>query len=246
MPCLFLLLTLDIVLNSHSTNSQPTNTMPPQNFRFDFLALPPKARLRIYKYLLVCKPQDQITPEYRPAAAQPLTPSILATCKQIHAEACPILYSKNEFLVSEPERIFRWFTQIGRLNIKHLRKVRIFVEAVYSTKEIPFLSTASESLSWYKLLDQLAREATGLRHLHIYWDADPTCGHYGAGKDLRFVRELAKIHGLKSMDVAGYYAIHWPRYLTEKMGILVQEKDRSQPYLQYLRKYQQGTEKLVP
>ena len=67
-------------------------------------------------------------------------------------------------------------------------------------------------------------------------------GHYGAGMDLRFVRELAKISGLQSMVIDGFYAMHWPQYLTEKMGVPIQEEEPSQ----YRRMYQRGTENLVP
>lgn len=60
------------------------------------------------------------------------------------------------------------------------------------------------------------------------------------------MRELAKIRGLESMVVAGFYAVHWPRYLAEQMGVSVQEEDLTASWLQYLRKYQRGTENLVP
>ena len=109
-----------------------------------------------------------------------------------------------------------------------------------------FLGRTSEISLWYKLLDQLAREATGLRHIFVCWDSEEAWPFFGAGKDLRFVRELAKIRGLESMVVAGYYAVHWPRYLAEQMGVSVQERDNTAPSLQYLRKFQQGTENLVP
>lgn len=215
--------------------------MPPQTSQVDFLSLPSKARLRIFEYVLVS--EQQIIPHCRPAADPPVTPSILRTCKQIHSEASPILYSKNTFLVCEPKWIIEWFTKIGPVNIKHLNRIRIFVDPVYSTKEIPLLQTTTESSLWYKLLDRLAREATGLRHVYIYWDAEGTCGHYGVGKDLRFVQELAKIQRLRSMVINGFYAMHWPRYLARKMGMPIEEKGRTEPLL---REYQRGTEKLIP
>jgi len=218
--------------------------MPPQKSPVDFLSLPLEARLRIYEFVLICKPR--VIPHYKPSADSPVTPSILRACKQIHSEASPIRYSKNTFLIAEPERILKWFIRIGRINIKHLKSIRVFVHPVYYPRETPFLGTASESCFWYKLLDQLAREATGLRYVYIYWDAEETCGHYGAGRDLRFVRELAKIQRLQSMIITGFYAMHWPRYLAENMGVLIREEDHTQPFLQLLRKYQRGTENLVP
>lgn len=190
-----------------------------------FLSLPLEARLRIYKYLLVCKPQ--VITHCRPATEYPITPSILRTCKQIHNEASSILYMKNTFLIADPERNLKWLEQIGRRNLKLLSSIRIFVDPVYSTRNF-----------WYKLLDHLAREVTALQYIYIYWDTY----RGGAGKDLRFVRELAKIQGLQSMVVEGFYAIHWPRFLAEKMGIQVQENERSPS----LRNYQRGTENLIP
>ena len=117
---------------------------------------------------------------------------------------------------------------------------------MYYIQAIPILGIKSDSSAWYRLLDRLARKATGLRHVYINWDAEETCGHYGAGKDVRFVHELAKIQGLQSMTITGCYALHWPRYLAEEMGVLIQEGDCSLSSLQYLRKYQQGTENLAP
>ena len=218
--------------------------MPPQQPNFVFLSLPLKARLRIYEFIFIVKPQ--VIPYCKPPAHHPITPAILRTCKQIHNEASPVLYSKNTFLIAEPERILKWFMQIGRANIKLLNNIRIFVDPVRRSTMDTFLGRASEISLWYKLLDQLAREATGLRHVFVYWDSEETWIFFGAGKDLRFVRELAKIRGLESMVVAGFYAVHWPRYLAEQMGVSVQEREYDASSLQYLRKFQQGTENLVP
>jgi hypothetical protein len=81
------------------------------------LALPFEIRLQIYEYLLYswvpiivsprrrqqsteaerCSycghPHLKVTPPWRPHVA------VLCTCKQINAEATPILYRKNEFVV---------------------------------------------------------------------------------------------------------------------------------------------------
>ena len=67
-----------------------------------------------------------------------------------------------------------------------------------------------------------------------------------AGEDLRFVRELAKIQGLRSMVLDGHYGMHWPRYLSEKMGVEVVEKLHDVDGLWGLRRFQKGTEDLIP
>lgn len=217
--------------------------MSSHNSQITFLSLPPKARFRIYEYIFICKPQ--IIPDCRPAAGPSIVPSLLRTCKQIRSEASSVLYSKNDFLIAMPELDFEWLIQIGRDNIKLLNSIRIFPHAVYSTENTLF-SSDKESSFWYKVLDLLARKATGLRRVYIFWDAEPSWGHCGAGRDLRFVRELAKIQGLESMVVGGCYGVHWPRYLTEKMGVPVLEKQDDQFSLQRLRRFQRGTEHLIP
>ena len=218
--------------------------MPPQEPRFNFLALPPEIRLHFYECILTCKPQ--VMPDLRPPAERSIAPTILRTCKQIHREASPALYSQNKFLIANPERILRWLQKIGRVNIGLLKSIRLFPHAVYCTEDSLF-GDASVSRAWYRLLDRLAREATGLRRVYIYWDSADTFTHFGAGRDVRFVRELAGIQGLQSMVVDGYYAVHWPRYLAENMGVPVQERGQEEQwYLESLRRYQRGTENLIP
>lgn len=73
-----------------------------------------------------------------------------------------------------------------------------------------------------------------------------TPGAYGAGKDMRFLRELGRIPNLQSMVLFGYYAPIWLSYLTEKMGIEAEEGLRSKEDWEALRRYQLGTEGLIP
>ncbi|MDI1486143.1 MAG: hypothetical protein OHK93_004333 [Ramalina farinacea] len=218
---------------------------PHRTKELSFLSLPPDARHRIYELLLTSKPL--VMPDCRPAAQTAVTPSILRTSRQIHPEASPILYRENTFLIAEPERILHWFHQMGPANLAQLRRIRVFVHAVYATKDVPFLDIKRDGPAWYELLDCLARRATGLRHVFMYWDAAEDCNHMGAGKDVRFVRELARIQGLERMEIAGFYAMGWPRYLAEKMGVAIQQEGDCTAYsLQRLRRFQRGTEGLLP
>ena len=83
--------------------------------------------------------------------------------------------------------------------------------------------------------------------MFLCWDTAEDCNHLGAGKDVRFVRGLARIQGLESMELAGFYAMGWPPYLAEEMGVAIQQEgDRTAYSLQRLRKYQWGTQGLVP
>ena len=74
---------------------------------FRLLDLPPKLRLKIYRFALVNEiPIDCYSP-YRPAflpnVIQPLTIQcgLLQASGQVHREASPILYGDNEFLVND-------------------------------------------------------------------------------------------------------------------------------------------------
>ena len=94
----------------------------------------------------------------------------------------------------------------------------------------------------------------------------------GLGDNLHFVRALGKIRGLEKLVIEGFYAKHWPAYLEETIGVQVQaisgrflpepilrEGDLAREELIYVmyihdmneelqifRKYQQGTEDLIP
>ena len=235
VPCLSSSpLTKYLILTEHNTN-----VMSSRESRSDFLSLPLEVRFRIYEDLLVCK--LYVTPEYRPRARPPITLSVLRTCKQIYTEASPIFYSKNEILVDEPEPIIRWLTRIGRINVRHLRRLRIFVGAVNYGGDFSSRDSACVGHLWYKLLDELARDAAGLRHIYVYWSFK--CSG-AAGKDLPFVRRLGKLQRLQSMDLDGYYPKQWPSYLAKKLGIEVQEEQPSSLFLQ--KKYQRETENLIP
>lgn len=214
--------------------------MPLQNSQATFLLLPLELRLCIYEYIFPC---ESLTVPYD--CHKPSVPSsILRTCKQIHQEASPTLYLTVTFWIADPERAYKWFMEIGRVNIKLLTQIHFSVSYHSSFRE-GIASNADDLVFWYKVLDLLAREATGLRHVQIHWSADPWTG-YGRGKDLRFVRELAKIQGLKSMALVGFYGMHWPRYLTEKMGVAVEEVPYDESWLPRQRRFQQSTKDLIP
>ena len=174
-------------------------------------------------------------------------PCILRTCKKIYNEAVSILYTRNALLISQPKQNLEWLDQIGPVNANRLRRLRIFVEAVWRSARSPWTDSPGDDAVWYKLLDQLAPKTTGLQYLYVHWHSEPSCGYYGAGRDLRFIRGLAKLQGLQAMVINGSYAKHWPRYLIEKMGVQLQEKDPGSPYMreEALRKYQRGTESLI-
>ncbi|KAI4143278.1 MAG: hypothetical protein L6R39_004637 [Caloplaca ligustica] len=175
---------------------------------YGFLSLPRELRDQIYEYVLssnaeVMEPYD---------LEEGLVPAIIRTCKQVESEGCAVLYTKYTYLFNIPPWDLEWLTTIGKANVMRLKTIRIVVAPTYW-----------KSL-WYRLLHSLARDAKGLRHVYIFWDCDD---FDGIGKDVRFVRELGAIQHPESTTVDGYYGLHWPGYLTDKMNARFEKKTAS-------------------
>jgi hypothetical protein len=168
--------------------------------------------------------------------------------QSIHHQASPAYYSENTFMLDDPSFALRWLEQIGQDNIKHLAKLRIFPSAVYNLGPYPSFSGAPASgPKWCELFDTLANKAIGLREIYIYWDAEPTCWHFGGGFDVDVVRALARIQGLQKLEIAGFFAKEWPAYLEGKLGMKVWGRQGQEEwYLKALRKFQRDLRDLSP
>ncbi|OJZ89727.1 hypothetical protein ASPFODRAFT_43006 [Aspergillus luchuensis CBS 106.47] len=201
-----------------------------------FLTLPPELRLLIYTHLLTNKHHhrrtlsvaDNIT-NAPPSTQYPihlhhhhnktnnLHPSILLTCKQIHAEALPILYTHNTFSTTHPTQLHHHLTSIGPLNTSLLRSLHIFV---------PWSNSSSTIWSWIVLLHDLSEHATGLRYLEIGWDTNiPWLTHMepgdearGLGDNILFVHALARLRQLRRLKIYGFFGVEWPGYLRRELG----------------------------
>jgi hypothetical protein len=197
-----------------------------------FLTLPTELRLPIYEAYLINRTEwsfrntsirtlvpvslsrDQRASQARDAH---LEPAILRVCKQIRDEASPILYS-NTFHAEEAHDMIWFLERIGGVNVTYVRSLHLRV------------STRAELDPWVQLLQTLAKDATGLRHIDIGWDADARTHTFqdegahgrGLGDNLDFVRALARIQSIGELSIDGYYAKPWPAYLETEMGARVQ------------------------
>ncbi|KAB5513319.1 hypothetical protein GE09DRAFT_1231946 [Coniochaeta sp. 2T2.1] len=161
-----------------------------------------------------------------------MEPAILRACKQIYHEAAPVLYSRNIFRFSRPNKMLQFLERAGPANIKLIRFLDM---RPIMWRDLPFQL-------WLTLLNTLAVECTGLRHVRIYWATDETTWwntnertwralprgdpERGLGDNLAFVRALVKIKGLERMIICGYYGKHWPTYLERETGAYVREEPR--------------------
>ncbi|PYH39685.1 HNH endonuclease signature motif containing protein [Aspergillus neoniger CBS 115656] len=221
----------------------PTELPPPPPPKANlFLTLPPELRLLIYTHLLtnhhhhhhhrrtlsaannIANNRPQLSTQNQIHLYNPhhnktnnLHPSILLTCKQIHAEALPILYTQITFSTTHPTHLHHHLTSIGPLNTSLLRSLHIFV---------PWSNSSSTIWSWIVLLHNLSEHATGLRYLEIGWDTNiPWLTHMepgdearGLGDNILFVHALARLRQLRRLRIYGFFGVEWPGYLRRELG----------------------------
>lgn len=154
----------------------------------------------------------------------------------------PSYYRDNTFMVRDwPAPGLKWLNKIGA-NIQNITKLRVIIHAVYNPGLLPTLfEEPQQGPHWRAMFEKLATEATGLKELHIYWDADTTGMHWGGGKDASVHQALGKLRGLNTFEIAGYFAKELPAYLKENTGLTVwEESGKDKSYLQQLRRFQRG------
>ncbi|MCJ1470031.1 hypothetical protein MMC07_008676 [Pseudocyphellaria aurata] len=149
--------------------------------------------------------------------------------------------------VSQPGALMTW---LRTNNAALITNLSIYVDPVVSGSPSP--------QQWCRLFDQLQHDATNLQALTVYWDAEGPWGtpkpwslgdiimHPGLGRSVVFIRGLAQLKEKESVEMGGFYAKHWPKYLEEKVGLKPVE-DISTGYRERaLRDYQHYTERLNP
>ncbi|KAL2007468.1 hypothetical protein VTN00DRAFT_8906 [Thermoascus crustaceus] len=100
-------------------------------------------------------------------------------------------------------------------NVKRLEYLRLVVPADYGSRDILEDMSQTKRL-WLGLLEKLANKATGLRFMKVYFDHE-SWFFPGAGKDVRFVEELARFRGVQ-MIMHGYFQRGWPEYVENRTG----------------------------
>jgi hypothetical protein len=103
------------------------------------------------------------------------------------------------------------------------------------------LGPISDGRAWGIIFELLCQEGTEIETLYIDWD--PSGEASWLGKDLDFIRGLAKVNVTQLVHFKGLYAKSWPRYVAEKLAVPVETPDaNSSDQLEY----QAGTEFLDP
>lgn len=202
-----------------------------------FLTLPVELRLQVYGYAFI-PTEHKFTRKWD--SRDRATVSLLRTCKQVHSEAAPVLYSGMTFHLYVCTNALDFLHSIGPINRTYIKSLHIF-----------FIS-APRIAVWKELVHVLKHDVKGLRQLRVVWKDTI----HGAGKDPRYVRGLATIRGLEELSIGGFYAKRWPEYLETKMGLPVSVEDgrkdgswtqRSSLLTLNLRdEFQKGTEDFYP
>jgi len=172
------------------------------------------------------------------------TDPILLNCSSINEEAAQPLLTSLTVNVSEPLGLLNW---LKSNNPKYITGLDVFVDAYVKFDLMSGMAEKNYNqllTSWQRLFDKLAREATNLQHLKVYWDWENFI-HPGLGKDLCFVRALAQLKVQQSIKIDGFYAQPWPEYLERKMG-LRPSVPAEDPLAAERRRYQNGTQGLLP
>ncbi|MCJ1267594.1 hypothetical protein MMC22_007479 [Lobaria immixta] len=231
-----------------------------------FLTIPAELRLRIYEYALISRCESIPNPSLmdgdkkmimvdgrmngKPTWSNTsISPALLQTCRTIYLEASPVMYAENTFFVQDPQNTIAFLQQIGSTQARDLESLKLWVGPGPSSPSGP-------SGPWVELLNQLAQNATGLRKLVIVFFANrtllgPRWRDRGLGGNPHFLVALAKIQGLKTLEIGGYYAQHWLPYLEEKMGVSVHARvcfceTPSRADVENFIHYQRGVQHLNP
>jgi hypothetical protein len=160
--------------------------------------LPPEIRLRIYENLLGLP--EPITFVNEPATpnslclwkAYGLCPAILQTCKKIHHEAGPLLYSRNHFQFPaiwhdessfEVINITPFVRQIGKWNLCQIRYIRLPFPSFY---EYSVLAAEGADLDLRKSFDHVRDSFIGLHTVEmiLYGVLSPESLYYTTGSEL--------------------------------------------------------------
>lgn len=83
--------------------------------------------------------------------------------------------------------------------------------------------------------------------MYVHFSAVPNRSYKVCGprNDLKFVEELGKIK-VSKMDIGGYFAAEWPRYLERMLGMPVwNPRNKSAGYLEELSEFQKRTENFI-
>jgi hypothetical protein len=149
--------------------------------------------------------------------------------------------------VDNPTRFLTFLQELGPKKSSDLRSLRICPSAVYRKDGLELFGAQADGYcsgpEWCKLLNKLADEATGLEYVYVFLDSDEGGGHYGAGRDVNFVKALGRLKVSGKMELVRLFANGWPRYLEEKIGMPVWNEESESAFgLRWLRHYQKSTE----
>jgi hypothetical protein len=145
-------------------------------------------------------------------------------------DAPPDLLPSLGINVSEPATLVTW---LNTNSAALITDITIFIDA-----------TDRSPQRWYLLLSKLQEEATNIQSLAVYWDAEGM--HTGLGTSVAFVRRLAQLKVMRSVNIGGFYAKCWPEYLEENLGLKPVNTQSSPIWDQLRRNYQRGAERLNP
>ncbi|CZS91010.1 uncharacterized protein RCO7_01392 [Rhynchosporium graminicola] len=212
-PLLSLPLELRLKIYTHilpSRHHKIVTSIPPTNYFYNTSSFPPQTTYPFGR----SAPQNSKTPStpYRVLTKNPhvsfphqtITASLLRTCKQIHAEAEPVLYSSNasiwEFSVHLDALIGFWDerSRVARQCVRNLRlgfEVPVFENGGLESAIGDMIGR--KAAAWERMVQFVGKGMTGLKEIDLcVWCADGT----GSGFPGKTERPLLDEEFIPSVD----------------------------------------------
>lgn len=187
-----------------------------------FFHLPTELRQKIYGYLLIAQDQPIVWPTN--ASSYDLTPSLLATCSQVHKEAGSILYRKNSFKFSHPSDCNVFVHIADRVHRHDIVSLVLRIHEKELRMWQGYLPSTHEKRSFSKDFSRLQTLSVSLQH-----------SHWSLGQDLELaMANWQSTKALKSlvMLLEGRTSPETKIYITLLVGIhhsQMQYLQRNQP-----------------
>lgn len=158
----------------------------------------------------------------------PISTSLLLTCKEVYTECSSILYSSNTFAFYDPKVLLIFVTQIGQKNTSNIRAIHIVVPwnedkwALWPVELICKLSSDAQSL---KTMD-IVFEKIPANCFQLYgFRSQEDILNWVIGRrlslELNLRIALRRLPCLIAVAVRGFCTEGWPEYLHERIGCKV-------------------------
>lgn len=207
-----------------------------------FSALPAEIRLEIYTYLFICptfnvyrKPNsrelyatdghDLVFSVQKPVIRYAMMPiALLLACKQLHAEASTVLYSRNTFGFNDPIVLLAFLVKIGQTNTAHITNLHINIPwnqerwIFWPTELLCELSEVNNLRTIEITFESISRTERKINGFGLHDEIVSSVIGRRLSLEFNLGWALSRLPTLKRIVVRGYCSEGWLEWLKEKIG----------------------------